>query len=56
MKKVILLVMASLALSSCAESPYIMAGIAQGLAETTYQLEMENRRQRLENARIDRTP
>lgn len=35
-----------LLLSSCANAPYIMEGMARGLAESSYQLEMEQRRQR----------
>ena len=45
MTKLIIAALSVLTLTSCEHAPYIMEGIAQGLAETSYQLELEQRRQ-----------
>lgn len=54
MKILIIVAISVFTLTSCEHAPYIMEGIAQGLAETSYQLEQENRRQWYRNAEINR--
>ena len=54
MRRLIIVAISVLTLTSCEHAPYIMEGIAQGLAETSYQLEQENRRQWYRNAEINR--
>ena len=54
MKKLIIAAILIPSLTSCEHAPYIMEGIAQGLAETSYQLEQEQRRQYYYNAELNR--
>lgn len=51
MKKMLLVPLALIVLSSCAQTPYILEGMARGMAETSYLMQMEQRRQWYRDAR-----